>query len=103
MVKISSLFLIENGNFYEDHFGIIFQDPMSALNPCFTVEFQLAEVIRKANPGSSVERVRTKAIDLLEKVGIPAPKRLSWYPVELSGGMAQRVMIAMAFAGNLMF
>ncbi len=84
-----------------DHFGIIFQDPMSALNPCFTVEFQLAEVIRKANPGSSVERVRTKAIDLLEKVGIPAPKkRLSCYPHELSGGMAQRVMIAMAIAGN---
>lgn len=84
-----------------DHFGIIFQDPMSALNPCFTVEFQLAEVIRKANPGSSVERVRTKAIELLEKVGIPAPKkRLACYPHELSGGMAQRVMIAMAIAGN---
>jgi oligopeptide/dipeptide ABC transporter ATP-binding protein len=84
-----------------DHFGIIFQDPMSALNPCFTVEFQLAEVIAKVNPGSSIERVRTKAIDLLDKVGIPDPKkRLNCYPHELSGGMAQRVMIAMAIAGN---
>ena len=84
-----------------DHFGIIFQDPMSALNPCFTVEYQISEVIEKTNPGSSIERIRTKAIELLEKVGIPDPKkRLSCYPHELSGGMAQRVMIAMAIAGN---
>ena len=59
-----------------DHFGIIFQDPMSALNPCFTVEFQLAEVIAKVNPGSSIERVRTKAIDLLDKVGIKSNQNL---------------------------
>ena len=48
---------------------------MSALNPCFTVEYQISEVIQKTNPGSSIERIRTKAIELLEKVGIPDPKK----------------------------
>ena len=84
-----------------DHLGIIFQDPMSALNPCFNVQFQLGEVIEKANPGISQERTITKTIELLEQVGIPDPKkRLKNYPHELSGGMAQRVMIAMAIAGK---
>ena len=84
-----------------DHLGIIFQDPMSALNPCFNVMYQLGEVIKKVNPGISQERMITNALQLLEQVGIPDPKkRLKNYPHELSGGMAQRIMIAMAIAGK---
>ena len=58
-----------------DHLGIIFQDPMSALNPCFNVMYQLGEVIKKVNPGISQERMITNALQLLEQVGIPDPKK----------------------------
>ena len=80
--------------------AMIFQDPASALNPVFTVGHQISEVLR-LNAGLSRSAARARSIELLERVGIPAPgRRLSAYPHELSGGMRQRVMIAMALAGE---
>jgi dipeptide transport system ATP-binding protein len=77
---------------------MIFQEPMTSLNPCFTVGFQLGEAL-KTHLGMDKERQRARAIELLKDVGIPAPEqRLSSYPHQFSGGMAQRVMIAMALA-----
>jgi dipeptide transport system ATP-binding protein len=80
--------------------SMIFQDPMTALNPFLTVEFQLVETIlqhEKISKKAAIDR----AIELLTLVGIPSPKeRLGSYPFELSGGMAQRVMIAMAISCN---
>ena len=81
--------------------GMIFQDPMSALNPCFTVRYQLEEAIKNNHIGIPNDQVYPMAIDLLSMVGIPDPKsRIDSYPYELSGGMAQRVMIAMAISGH---
>ena len=78
--------------------GMIFQEPMSSLNPVFTVGFQLTEVLR-AHLGSSNRAARTRAIELLAEVGIAEPHiRIDSYPFELSGGQQQRVMIAMAIA-----
>ena len=80
--------------------SMIFQDPTTSLNPCFTVGFQLAETL-KLHMGLNKAQARTRSIDLLEQVGIPAPEsRLGIYPHQLSGGMSQRVMIAMAIACN---
>ena len=79
--------------------AMIFQNPMSSLDPCFTVSYQLIETLKVHQPQSSRAAYRELAIDLLQQVGIPAPaKRLRSYPHELSGGMAQRVMVAMALA-----
>ncbi len=78
--------------------SIIFQEPMSSLNPCFTVGFQLGESLKTHLGYDRAER-RRRSIELLEQVGIPAPeKRLSVFPHQLSGGMSQRVMIAMALS-----
>lgn len=78
--------------------AMIFQDPMTALNPCFTVEQQIGEVLEIHLGLSKISR-REKVIELLGQVGIQNPsERLSAYPHELSGGMSQRVMIAMAMA-----
>jgi len=80
--------------------AMIFQEPMTSLNPCFTVGFQLTEAIKAHEGGSRAER-RARAIELLRKVGIPsAESRLRAFPHQLSGGMNQRVMIAMAIACN---
>jgi dipeptide transport system ATP-binding protein len=82
--------------------AMIFQDPLASLNPCFTVAFQITEALRVH--GTSAERRssalrRARALELLRQVEIPdAPTRLNAYPHQLSGGMAQRVMIAMAIA-----
>ena len=76
--------------------SMIFQDPMSSLNPCYTIGFQLMEVLEREN---SKKCMKEKAIKLLEQVGISEPEiRLRSYPHELSGGMLQRVMIAIAIA-----
>jgi len=78
--------------------AMIFQEPMSSLNPCFTVGFQLCETLQTHLGLDRVAR-RQRAIELLEAVGITDPgRRLSLFPHQLSGGMCQRVMIAMAIA-----
>ena len=80
--------------------SMIFQDPTTSLNPCFTVGFQLAETL-KLHMGMDKAAARKRSIELLEQVGIPAPEsRLNIYPHQLSGGMSQRVMIAIAIACN---
>ncbi|GAA3870886.1 ABC transporter ATP-binding protein [Celeribacter arenosi] len=78
--------------------GFVFQDPMTSLNPVFTVGFQLMEPLRK-HMGLSKPQARKRAAELLDLVGIPdAHRRLKDYPHQFSGGMRQRVMIAMALA-----
>ncbi|MBB1248515.1 MULTISPECIES: ABC transporter ATP-binding protein [unclassified Rhizobium] len=80
--------------------AMIFQEPMTSLNPCFTVGFQLDEAL-KTHLGLSKSERRARSIELLKKVGIPAPEsRLGNFPHQMSGGMSQRVMIAMALACN---
>jgi peptide/nickel transport system permease protein len=78
--------------------AIIFQDPMTSLNPLFTVGMQIGEVLRH-HLGMAAAAARARTIELLSLVGITAPeRRIDQYPHELSGGMRQRVMIAMALA-----
>ncbi|MEO6609474.1 MAG: ABC transporter ATP-binding protein [Aestuariivirga sp.] len=78
--------------------AMIFQEPMTSLNPCFTVGFQLMEAMQAHLDLGKTQR-RKRAIELLEEVGIPAPEtRMGAFPHQLSGGMSQRVMIAMALA-----
>ena len=78
--------------------GMIFQDPMMALNPVYTVERQIGEVLR-LHRGMSRREAEKEVIDLLRLVGVPAPvERAKQFPHNLSGGMRQRVMIAMALA-----
>ena len=76
--------------------GVVFQNPMTSLNPTFTVGFQLEEALRLHRPMSRAQ-TRERVMDMLARVGINAPeRRLAQYPHELSGGLRQRVMIAMA-------
>ena len=80
--------------------AMIFQEPMTSLNPCFTVGFQIGETL-KTHFGLDQKAQKRRSIELLEQVGITDPeKRLSAYPHQLSGGMSQRVMIAMALASE---
>ena len=80
--------------------SIIFQEPMTSLNPLHTIESQIGEIIQLHHPVSS-EMARARTLELLRQVGIPDPEtRLGSYPHQLSGGQRQRVMIAMALANE---
>ncbi|MFY1666813.1 ABC transporter ATP-binding protein [Pseudomonas sp. Pseu.R1] len=80
--------------------SMVFQDPMTALNPSYTVGFQIKEVLRQ-HLGLKGKAAHQRALELLQKVEIPgAAQRLEAYPHQLSGGMSQRVAIAMAIAGE---
>jgi dipeptide transport system ATP-binding protein len=80
--------------------AMIFQEPATSLNPCFTVGYQIVETLQ-VHEHMDRKRANNRTIELLEQVGIPAPEsRLAAYPHQLSGGMNQRVMIAMAIACN---
>ncbi|MFZ0206164.1 MAG: ABC transporter ATP-binding protein [Roseiarcus sp.] len=88
----------ERRNIAGKDIAMIFQEPMSSLNPCFTVGFQIAETL-KAHLGLDRGQRAKRVVELLEEVGIPDPKRRARaFPHQLSGGMSQRVMIAMALA-----
>ena len=80
--------------------SMIFQEPMTSLNPMLSVGFQVGEVLVN-HEGLTTGQARSRTIELLEMVGIPSPeKRITEYPHQLSGGMRQRVMIALALACN---
>ena len=80
--------------------SMIFQEPIASLNPCFTVGFQMAEVLR-THLGMSKAQARARTVELFTQVGIPDPEsRLGTFPHQMSGGQCQRVMIAMAIACN---
>jgi len=88
----------ERRQFAGKSMAMIFQDPMTSLNPCFTVGFQLIETLR-IHEKIDRKAARRRAVALLEQVGIPAAdSRMGAFPHQLSGGMNQRVMIAMAIA-----
>ena len=79
--------------------SMIFQEPMTSLNPVFTIGNQLDEVVFIHTPGATKEMAKKRSLEMLEMVGIAAPERVyDSYPHELSGGMRQRVMISMALA-----
>jgi oligopeptide/dipeptide ABC transporter ATP-binding protein len=81
-----------------DRIGMIFQEPMTSLNPTFSIGYQVAEVFR-VHRGMNMAAARREAVDILSMVGIgAAERRLHQYPHELSGGLRQRTMIAMALA-----
>jgi oligopeptide/dipeptide ABC transporter ATP-binding protein len=81
--------------------AMIFQDPMTSLNPVLTIGDQVSEAITAHNPQTSEKTAQARAVELLELVGVPLPgRRVHQYPHELSGGMRQRAMIAMAIANH---
>ena len=79
--------------------AMIFQDPMTFLNPVLRIQTQLIEPIMNHNPGISKQEAINRAIELMRKVGIPSPEtRIRQYPLQFSGGMRQRIIIAIALA-----
>ena len=98
--KISGLTLEQMRKVRGNKIGFIFQDPMTSLNPLFTVEQQLVETIH-ANLDVTQEEALKRAINLMQQVGIPEPEvRIKQYPHQFSGGMRQRVVIAIALSGE---
>jgi oligopeptide/dipeptide ABC transporter ATP-binding protein len=83
------------------HISLVYQDPMVALDPVKTVGWQIAEIIRRHNPGMSRTAVRRRVIELLREVGVRnAERRADSYPHQYSGGMRQRVVVAIALAND---
>lgn len=81
--------------------SMIFQEPMTSLNPVYRIEKQIGEMIRLHNPGLSREEVHHQSVEFLKSAGVPNPEeRLKVYPHQLSGGLRQRVMIAIALASR---
>jgi oligopeptide/dipeptide ABC transporter ATP-binding protein len=81
--------------------AMVFQDPMTSLNPVLKIGFQIAEAIKTHNPGIKDAAANKRAVELLKLVGVPNPeRRVDQYPHEFSGGMRQRAMIAMAIANE---
>jgi dipeptide transport system ATP-binding protein len=79
---------------------MVFQEPMSSLNPCYSIGWQIGEALR-VHQAVEKSRVQARVVELLDQVGIPAPAtRLNAFPHQLSGGMNQRAMIAMAISCN---
>jgi oligopeptide/dipeptide ABC transporter ATP-binding protein len=87
--------------FRGDELAMVFQDPMTSLNPVLKVGYQLGEAIKTHYPKEPKDRVKSRVIDLLRLVGVPNPDaRYEQYPHEFSGGMRQRAMIAMSIANS---
>jgi len=90
----------ERADLRGDEIAMIFQEPMTSLNPAFTIGAQIAEAVVR-HRGASRSAARRRALEMLERVRIPAPeRRMGAYPHQLSGGMRQRAMIAMALAND---
>lgn len=84
-----------------DEIGMVFQDPMTSLNPVLTIGRQIEETVRAHRPGTTAREARNRAIELLDLVGIPdARRRVRQYPHQFSGGMRQRAMVATAIAND---
>ena len=103
MVGETNLLKLDNEamrEFRGSRIAMIFQEPMTALNPVFSVGYQLNEIL-ELHAGLKGKAAETRAIELFQKVGIPEPAlRLKSYPFQLSGGMRQRILIAMAIAAG---
>lgn len=99
--EISNLTKEEARKIRGKEISMIFQEPMTSLNPVYKIKKQVGEMIKVHNPGMTKEAIYKKSIDILKRTGVPDPEeRMKVYPHQLSGGLRQRVMIAIALASN---